>query len=69
MDRTFVGNLEQARPLLRIERPGEHNSPLDAVDHPFLGFAGFAVGGMDLGVAETDRDPIERQCLALGIEP
>src|SRR5262249_40354104 len=68
MDRTLVGDSEQSPALLRIERAAQCDGPLDAVNHPFLGLAIFAIGGVNSGMAELDRHPLERQRLALGIE-
>src|SRR5262249_6658000 len=68
MDRTFVGDLQESPALLRIERAAQCDGPLDTVDHSFLGFAFLAIGGVDTGVAEFDRYPLERQRLALGVE-
>src|SRR5258708_27332794 len=69
VDRALVGDLQQARPLAGIERAFEPDCPLDAVDHPVLALAGRAVGGVNPAMAEPDRDPVERQRLAPGIEP
>ena len=68
MDRTFVGDLQEPLALLRVERAAQCDGPLDAVDHPFLGLAFLAIGGVDAGVAEFDRYPLERQRLALGVD-
>src|SRR6516165_9214330 len=69
MHRTLVGDFEQPPPLLRIKRAAQYDGPLDAVDHAFLGLAIFAIGGVNSGMTELDRHPLERQRLALGIEP
>src|SRR2546423_14850713 len=66
--RTFVGDLEQPPPLLRVESAAQGDRPLDAVKHAVLGLAVCAVRGVDAGVIEPDRHPLERQRLALGIE-
>ena len=68
MDRTFIGDLQKPPALLRIERAGQCDGALDAVDHPFLGLAILAIGGVDAPMAKLDRHPLERQRLALGIE-
>src|SRR5262249_18957539 len=69
VDRTLVGDLEEPRTLAIIESAGERDGPIDAVEHPFFGLAALAIGGVDLGVVEPHRDFVERQCLALGVEP
>src|SRR5262249_57709866 len=68
MDRTFIGDLQKPPALLRIERAGQRDGALDAVDHPFLGLAILAIGGVDSPMAKLDRHALERQRLALGIE-
>src|SRR2546429_3831317 len=68
MDRTFIRDLQQPPALLRIERAAQRDGALDAVDHPFLGLAILAIGGVDSPMAKLDRHPLERQRLALGIE-
>ena len=52
-----------------VEVAPQRDGALDAVDHSFLGLAGLAIGGMDSAVAELDGDALERQRLALGVEP
>src|ERR1700730_7819330 len=68
MDRTFVRDLQKPPALLRIERTAQRDGALDAVDHPFLGLAILAIGGVDSPMAKLDRHPLERQGLAPGIE-
>ena len=69
MNGTFVGDLEQATALLRIELPAQRDRPLDAIEHAFLGLAVFAISGVNPGMGEFDRHPLEWKRLALGIEP
>src|SRR5690242_20097510 len=69
MHRALIGDLQQAPALLLVERPAQDDRALDAIDHAFLGLAIRAIGGMNLVVLELVRRPLERQALALGIEP
>src|SRR5262249_40672480 len=69
VDGTFVGDLEQAAALLGVERAAQRDRPLDAVEHAFLGLAVCTIGGVNPGMGELDRHPLERQRLALGVEP
>src|SRR5580693_2567192 len=65
VDRTLLGDLEQPRADFIVQRARNHDLLVDPVQHPFLGFARLAVGGVDLGVGEPHRDPFERQALAV----
>src|SRR5262249_16139494 len=69
VDGTLVGDLKQAASLLGVERPAQRNGPFDAVEHAFFGLAVCAIGGVNSGMAEFDRHPLERQGLALSVEP
>src|SRR5262245_66227538 len=69
MHRTLVGDLHEPPALLGVELAAENDGTLDAVDLAFLGLAVSAICGVDLGMAELDRHPAERQRLVLGIKP
>lgn len=68
MHGAFVGDLQQTSPLRRIERPGEFNSPLDAVDLAFLGLTFRAVCSVDLGVRQRDADVLKGPFLVAGVK-
>jgi len=55
--RTLVGDLQQSPALILVELAAQGDGALDPVDHPFLGLAIRAIGGMDLGLAEPHRQP------------
>ena len=63
MHRAFVGDLQQPLTLVRIEVAQQCNGALDPVDRSFLRLAGFAVGGVDPPVTQSNRDLIEGQRL------
>src|SRR5215467_51001 len=68
MHRAFIGDLHEPRALRLVERPFEHDGALYAIDLALLGLAARAVGGVNLGVGEPYRHPIERKSLVLGIK-
>src|SRR3546814_11613380 len=55
--------------FLRRQVPPHLDDPLDAVDLAFLRLAGCAVLGVNLPVRKGDPRPLEREALALGVEP
>ena len=69
MHRAAVRDLEQLRPLRRVERALEPDHPLDPVDLALARLAVGAVGGVDLVVLQLDLDALERQALQVGVEP
>src|SRR5689334_8541222 len=56
MDRTFLGDFEEALALRRIERAAELDGSFDPIDLAFLGLAIGAVGGVDLRVRQLHGD-------------
>src|SRR3546814_3311644 len=69
VNRAFVGDLQQPPTFLRRQVPPHLDDPLDAVDLAFLRLAGCAVLGVNLPVRKGDPRPLEREALALGVEP
>ena len=69
MDRAFVGDLHQSLALIIIERAFDLDHAVDLVEHAGAGFAFGAIFGVDLVMLQRHRDAIERQRLAVGIEP
>ena len=69
MHRTFVRDFHQPLALLGIERAFHRNHAIDLIEHAFAGFAFRTVFRVDLAVLQRHGDAIERQRLALGIEP
>src|SRR5260370_8972291 len=61
MDRTFIRDLQEPPALLRIELAAQCDGAIDAVDHPFLGLAILAIGGVDSPMADLDPHPLARQ--------
>src|SRR3546814_7785996 len=69
VNRAFVGDLQQPPTFLRRQVPPHLDEPLDAVDLAFLRLEGCAVLGVNLPVRKSDPRPLERETLALGVEP
>ena len=61
---------DMLQPLARvlIERTFDRDLLVDPVDQAFLGLAALAVFRVDAAVGEFDRDPFERELLAVGVE-
>ena len=68
MDRAFVGNLQQLDRCSSVG-PVRWMSRSILIEHSFFGFAFRAIGGVDLRVAQMNRDLLERPCLAPSIHP
>jgi hypothetical protein len=68
MHRAFVCDLEQAPAHGVVEGPGQLQGALDLIEAALFGFAVGAVRRVNPAVAQSHRDPLERQLLALGIE-
>src|SRR5262249_9353854 len=49
--------------------PLEADFPVDVIDLSFLGFTISAVGGVDLFMPEADQRTLQRNLLAVGVEP
>jgi hypothetical protein len=46
VDRTLVGDLHEPGALAFVEVAGERDRAVDPIEHPFLGFADRAIGGV-----------------------
>jgi len=68
MDRTLVGDLQQLGAHAGVEIALKRDRPLDAIEHAFLGLAGFAIGRVDLAVLQCNRDAAKRQRFAIGVK-
>src|SRR5665213_1303017 len=68
VDGTLVRDLEEPRPLLLRQRSLELDVAIDAIEHPVLVLAVFAIRGVDLRVAQPHSDTLERPLLASGVE-
>jgi hypothetical protein len=60
MHRAAVRDRQQAGALLVVKIAVDGDFALDAVDLAFLGFTVFAIGGVNLVVAQRDGNPLER---------
>ena len=68
MHRAFVGDVQEARPLLVIDFAFDRQPALDAVEAPALGLAVRTVLGVDLVVGQGDGNPRQGPAFALRIE-
>jgi hypothetical protein len=69
VDGAAVGDLEQTLALELAQVARQLESPVDAVDPGWLRLTAFAVGGVDLLVAQPHGHALERKLLAARIEP
>src|SRR5262249_12323857 len=67
--RALVCDLHQPLALVGVERAFHGDHAIDLVQHALLRLALLAVLCVDLAVLQRDGDAIERQRLAIGIEP
>ena len=68
MDRTPLGDLEEALALLPVERPAETHNALDVLDPAGL-VAVAGVDRMNAVIRQVNRDMLEWPSLAVGVEP
>ena len=68
MHGTFVGDFQEPRTRLAVERPLELDHSIDAIDFGLAGLAFAAVGGVDLAVPEVHAHSLEGKLLRLGVQ-
>src|SRR4051812_19863640 len=67
MDGAAVGDLQQPLALRLVERPFQHDLPVDLIDLAVLGLAVGAILGVDLVVLQPDPDLLQRPVLLPGV--
>src|SRR3546814_9709329 len=65
----LVGDSQQPPTFLRLQVPPHLVDPHDSVDLACRRLAGCALLGVNLPVRKGDPRPLEREALALGVEP